>query len=306
MRKRIFIFSALVLLMMKVGAQELQARITINSARIGTQVDKKVFQTLQNALQNFMNNRKWTNETYQQHEKIVCNFFLDIEKAVTTNVYQASLTVQAARPVFNSSYESPLINHQDDAVLFKYVEFQPLDFNENRVQGTDPVASNLTAVFAYYAYVILGLDYSSFGLRGGDPFYAKAQNIANNAPEARDISGWRAFDSQRNRFWLIDNLTNNRYNLVHDAYYNYFRLGLDHMYENENTARTAVLNTLNLLNTVNTDIPNSMIVQFFFQGRSSELIKMFKKASPDEKSRALDVLSRVDVSNASLYKTELR
>jgi hypothetical protein len=143
-------------------------------------------------------------------------------------------------------------------------------------------------------------------MHGGDPYFEKAQNIVNNAPESRDISGWRAFDGQRNRYWLIENLTNNKYNLVHDAYYSYFRMGLDHMYENQTAARTAVLNTLNLLNTVNTDIPNSMVIQFFFQGRSGELIKIFKKASPDEKGRALDVLARVDVSNASLYKLELR
>lgn len=306
MRKSIFILGVLLAGVMQVRAQELQTRITVNASRIGTQVDKKVFQTLQSSLLNFMNNRKWTNETFQQNEKIVCSFFLNIEKAIGTNVYQASLTVQAARPVFNSTYESPLINHQDEAIVFRYVEFQPLEFNENRVQGTDPVASNLTAIFAYYAYVILGLDYNSFGMHGGDPYFSKAQNIVNNAPESRDIAGWRAFDGLRNRYWLVENLTNNRYNLIHDAYYSYFRLGLDHMYEDETAGRTAVINTLNLLNTVNTDIPNSMIIQFFFQGRSGELIKIFKKASPDEKSRALDVLARVDVSNASLYKTELR
>ena len=306
MRKSIFILSVLVVWSVQVSAQELQARITVNASRIGTQVDKKVFQTLQTSLLNFLNNRKWTNETFQQQEKIVCSFFLNIEKAVGTNVYQASLTVQAARPVFNSTYESPLINHQDDGVVFKYVEFQPLEFNENRVQGTDPIAANLTAIFAYYAYVILGLDYSSFGQHGGDTYYQKAQNIVNNAPETRDIAGWRAFDGLRNRYWLIENLTNNRYNLVHDAYYSYFRLGLDQMYENEVTARNAILNTLNLLNTVNTEIPNSMIIQFFFQGRSGELIKIFKKAPPDERGRALDVLGRVDVSNSSLYKLELR
>ncbi|MGB8191647.1 MAG: DUF4835 family protein [Chitinophagaceae bacterium] len=306
MPKSIFIGCALLMMSLQMRAQELQARVTVNASRIGTQVDKKVFQTLQTALNNFLNNRKWTGETYQQQEKITCNFLLNLEKTVGTNIYQASLIVQAARPIFNSTYESPLINHQDDGVVFRYVEYQPMEFNENRVQGTDPVASNLTAIFAYYAYVILGLDYSSFGVRGGDQYFERAQNIVNNAPESRDINGWRAFDGLRNRYWLVENLTNNRYNLIHDAVYSYFRLGLDHMYENEQAARTAILNSLNLLNTVNTDIPNSMVIQFFFQGRSSELIKIFKKAAPDEKGRALDLLGKVDVSNASLYKLELR
>ena len=171
-------------------------------------------------------------------------FLLNIEKSIGQIFSRRRLTVQAARPVYNSGYQSALINHQDDAISFKYVEFQPIEFNDNRVQGTDPMVANLTAIFAYYAYMIIALDYDSFALRGGDPYFQKAQNIVNNAPENRDINGWRAFDGQRNRYWLMENFTNNRYNLIHDAIYSYYRLGLDHMYENEEEARTAVLNSL--------------------------------------------------------------
>jgi hypothetical protein len=306
MRKRIFIVGVLALSLMRTQAQELQAKISINSSQIGSQVDKKIFGTLQTGLNNFMNNRKWTNETFQQQEKIVCNFILTLDKVLGPNVYQATLAVQAARPVYNSSYQTPLINHMDEAISFRYVEYQPIEFNENRVQGTDPVAANLTAIFAYYAYVILGLDFSSFAPRQGDQFYQKAQNIVNNAPESREVIGWKPFDGLRNRYWLVENLTNNRYNVVHDAYYSYFRLGMDNMYENEATARTAILNSLNMLSILNKDIPNSMIIQFFFQGRSGELIKIFKKANPDEKNKARDVLTQVDVGNSALYKLELR
>lgn len=289
-----------------VSAQELESRVTVNSSRVSSQADKKVFQTLQTGLQNFLNNRKWTNETYQPNERIACSFLLNIEKAIGTNIYQATLSVQAARPVYNSAYQTALINHMDEAVSFKYVEYQPIEFNENRVQGTDPMVANLTAIFAYYAYMILALDYNSFALRGGDPYFQKVQNIVNSAPENRDIVGWRAFDGQRNRYWLIENFTNNRYNLMHDAFYSYYRLGMDHMYENEQEARNAVLNSLQLINTVNTEIPNSMVIQFFFQGRANELSKIFKKASPEEKNRALDVLAKVDITNSGLYKQELR
>jgi hypothetical protein len=306
MIKKSFQFILFFLLLKTVCAQELESRVTINSSRVSSEVDKKVFQTLQTGLQNFINNRKWTAETFQPNERIVCSFLLSIEKAIGTNTFQASLIVQAARPVYNSSYQTALINHQDDAISFKYVEFQPLEFNDNRVQGTDPMVANLTAVFAYYAYVIIALDYNSYALRGGDPYFQKAQNIVNNAPENRDINGWRAFDGQRNRYWLIENFTNNRYNLMHDAFYGYYRLGMDHMYENEDEARTAVLNSLQLINTVNTEIPNSMIVQFFLQGRANELSKIFKKAGPDEKGRALDILSKVDITNSGLYKQELK
>src|SRR6476469_9237017 len=139
-----------------VHSQELQAKITINASRVSSVVDKKVFQTLQNSLNTLLNNRKWTSETFQQNEKIVCNFMLNIVEG-SDNIYKAAMIVQAARPVFNTSYESTLINWQDENIVFKYVEFQPVEFNENRVSGSDGLASNLTAVIAYYVYVILGL-----------------------------------------------------------------------------------------------------------------------------------------------------
>ena len=197
--------------------QELRAKVTVLANRVPNTVDKKVFQTLQTQLTNFLNNRKWTRDVFQAQEKIECNFLLNIDRVIETNVYKASLTIQAARPVFNSAYQTPLINFQDADVSFRYVEYQPVEFNENRVQGSDALASNLTATFAFYVYTILGLDYDSFGPKGGDQYFQKAQSIVNNAPEARDISGWKAFDGLRNRYWLSENLMNSRYNVIHDV-----------------------------------------------------------------------------------------
>jgi hypothetical protein len=214
--------------------------------------------------------------------------------------------VQAARPVFNTSYLSPIINFQDENVTFKYLEFQQLEFNENRVTGSDGLVSNLTAVFAYYAYMILAFDYASFSPRGGDPYFQKAQNIINNAPDGRGISGWKAFDGRRNRYWLTENMLNNRYAIMHDVYYNYYRNGMDKMYEDENGARVEVLNVLNLLNNFNTDNPNTMINQFFFQGKATELIKIFSKASAPDKQRASELLQKLDLTNANKYKEELK
>ena len=288
------------------SAQELLARITVNSSRVSSQVDKKVFQTLQAGLTTFLNNRKWTNENVQPNERIVCNFLLNIIQAQDGNVYKASLTVQAARPVYNTSYETPLINFQDENVTFRYIEHQPIEFNENRVSGTDPLVSNLTATLAYYVYLILGLDYDSFSLKGGDLYFQKAQTIVTNAPEGRDIAGWRAFDGLRNRYWLAENLTTNRYALVHDAIYNYYRLGLDFLYDNEADGRTAILNAINLFNTLNNDIPNTMIVQFFFQGKTNEIVRIFKKAPPADKLRAQEMLMKLDIANANTYKQELK
>ncbi|HVG14765.1 MAG TPA: DUF4835 family protein, partial [Chitinophagaceae bacterium] len=143
-------------------SQELQARLTVVSNKISTKVDKKIFQTLQTSLSNFLNNRKWTADAYQANEKIKCNFLLSIDQELGDNIYKASLTVQASRPVYNSAYESPLVNFIDNDITFRYLEFQPIEFNENRVQGNDPTAANLSAALAYYVNIILGIDYNSF------------------------------------------------------------------------------------------------------------------------------------------------
>jgi hypothetical protein len=287
------------------NAQELQARITVNASNISSQTDRKIFQTLQAALNTFLNNRKWTRENFDVNERINCNFLLNITQA-ENNIYKATLTVQAARPVYNSSYETPLLNFIDESVSFRYIEHQSLEFNENRVSGTDPVSSNLTAVLAFYVNIILGLDFDSFSMRGGDPYFQRAQNIVNNAPDGRDIVGWRAFDGQRNRYWLIENLTNSRYTLIHDAIYSYYRLGMDYMYDNEASARLAILNTLSLLDNLNTQSPNLMIVQLFFLGKSNEFIRIFKKAPVDERARTRELLSKLDISNVNAYKQELK
>lgn len=305
LKKFVFFLFTCTILAHAAQTQELKATISILSNRIGSGVDKKIFQTLQGAINDFLNNRRWSNENFQQQEKIACNFLLNLSSG-SDNVYQASLTIQAARPVYNTAYQSPLLNFQDESVTFKYIQFQPLDFNENRVQGSEPLVSNLTAIFAYYVYMILGMNFDSFGLRGGDPYFQKAQNIVNNAPEGNNITGWKAFDGPRNRYWLAENLTNPKYTLVHDAFFDYYRLGLDQMYEKETDARSGILTTLNILNTVNTDNPNLMILAVFFQGKSVEFSNVFKKAAPEEKSRALDFLTRLDISNINRYKQDLQ
>jgi hypothetical protein len=303
--KKLIAFLLAAVLMQASHAQELQARFNINSSKVNSEVDKKVFQTLQGALTNFVNNRKWSSDVFQPQERIKCNFLLTIEQHLGNNVFKATLTVQSARPVYNTTYESPIINFQDADFEFKYIEFQPIEFNENRVQGNDALAANITAVLAYYINLIIGFDYDSFSPRGGDPYFQKAEYIVNNAPEASQITGWKAFDGLRNRFRLVYGLVDSRFTLVHDAIYSYYRSGLDKFFENENEGRASILNALNYLNTVNVDNPNSMIIQFFFQGKSTELVKIFSKADADTKTRARDYLLKMDLTNGSVYK-ELR
>lgn len=290
----------------RLEAQEINARVSVVYAQVATTVDRKVFQTLQNSLVNFINKRKWTSDAFDPKERIDCSFLLQLQSVQDQNIFQATLTVQAARPVYNTTYLSPLINHQDNDVTFRYVEFQPLEFNENRVAGVEPLAANLTAILAYYINIILGLDYDSFSPRGGDPYFQKALNIVNSAPDGRGISGWRPFDAQRNRYWLAENLMNSRYSMIHDAYFTYYRSGMDRMYEDEKATREQLLNSINMLNTLRDATPNLMVVPFFFQGKSDEIIQVFRKSDAQERLRASELLQRLDITNAAKYKQSLK
>jgi hypothetical protein len=287
-------------------AQEMNVKVTVIANRISTQIDRRIFLTLQNQLTNLINNRKWTTDNFKPNERLQCNFILNLDREIEKNVYGASLTVQAGRPIFNTSYSSPLVNWQDNDIAFRYVEFQPVEFNENRIGGTDGLATNLTAVFAFYVYTILGMDYDSFGVNGGEPYFKKALFLVNNAPEGRNISGWRQFDGLRNRWWLAENFVNTRFGLFHEAIYQYYRGGLDRFYEQEPEARAEMLAVLNLLNTFAVANPNTMVMQFFMQSKAGELIEIFRNAPPDQKLRARDILQTIDLTNANRYLSELK
>jgi Domain of unknown function (DUF4835) len=308
MFKSIILSFILFCFLMPLQAQEINCRVRIVDNQLPSTVDRKIFRTLESALSNFINKRKWTADDFKPNERLNCQFLINLTESPQLNEYNGILTIQVSRPVYQSSYVSPIINFQDQLFNFKYIESQPLEFNENRISGSDPLASNLTAVIAYYVYAMLGFDYDSFSPRGGDAFFQKALNIVNNAPEAGPkISGWKAFENgDRNRFALTNHLTNNRFALIHDVYYTYYRKGLDKMYEDEKTARPEILNALIYLDNLNRENPNLMAVQFFMLGKADELIGIFKKAPPAEKTQALELLTRLDLTNSNKYKQELK
>ena len=307
MRKTAFSLLFSVIINICSYAQELNVRVRVVDNQIPSTVDRKIFRTLESSLTGFLNNRKWTNDNFKPNEKINCQILITLREMTEANVFSGSITIQAARPVYSTAYVSPIINFQDPNLDFKYVESQPMEFNENRISGNDPLVSNLTAVMAYYAYMILGFDYDSFSMRGGDPFFQKALNVVNNAPDATKISGWKSFESNnRNRYWLAENLGNNRYAVIHDVYDNYYRKGLDVLYEDENMARSEIMNALVYLDNLSRENPGLMVIQFFMLGKSDELINLFKKAAAQDKSKAAEILSRIDVSNSNKYKQELK
>ena len=286
-------------------AQELAASITIQSSKVDNQVDSKIFPQLQSQLKDFINQRKWSNDAFSNEEKIDCSFYITIESVAGPGVYDAKLSIVSNRPVHNASYSSSVLNMQDANFTFKYQLSQPIEFNENRIQGADPLMSNLTATIAYYIYIILGLDYDSFSSKAGMPYFNKALNIVYNAPEGSGISGWKSYDGQRNRFILIDNLTKSGNDKVHDIIYSYYREGLDQLTEKPELAKSNILNSLINLQDMNEGAVSGMLIPILMQAKFSEIVGIFSKSDKATRKQLLTTLSSLDIANINKYKEKL-
>ena len=286
-------------------SQELAGTITIQSSKVDNQVDPKLFPQLQTQLKDFINQRKWATDVFANEEKIDCSFFITIESVLSPGVFDAKLSVVSNRPVYNAAYTSSLLNMQDAKFVFKYQLEQPIEFNENRVQGSDPLAANLTATLAYYIYIILGLDYDSFASKAGVPYFEKALNIVNNAPEGAGISGWKSYDGQRNRYIFIDNFTKTGYDKIHDIIYSYYRDGLDAMSEKPEIAKGALLNALMSFQEIHEASASSMAVPILMQGKYAEIVGIFNSADKSMKKQLITTLSSIDISNINKYKEKL-
>lgn len=266
-------------------------------------VDGKVFKTLEQGVSDFMNKRKWGNDAFDTKEKIECVINIVISKSIegTEGGFIGRISIQASRPVYNTNYNSPLINFTDKDFAFKYIQFQNLEFSDTRIAVNDPLESNLTAVLAYYAYMIIGLDYDSFSSKGGTEFFNKALNIANNAPEHKTIVGWKGSESQRNRFWLIDQILNARFIGFRDVFYKYHRLGLDVLSTNPEEARLLINGLFPVLQQINSDNPSTMLMQVFFNAKSDEIQGFISNASMADKQKLIPILSSLDIANAGKY-----
>lgn len=276
-------------------AQELRCNVTVSAQKIQG-ANQNLFRTMRSDLYEFMNNRKWTEHVYSYDEKIKCNILIRLDEQISADEFRGSIQVQLTRPVFNSSYETTILNIKDNDFHCRYVEFQPLVFNETSNRD------NLTNILAYYAYVILGFDYDSFSPEGGTPFFEKAQAIVNNSQNARE-KGWKAFESERNRYWLLENITNKSYSDFRKCMYAYHRNGLDLMSDKPEEGRANIANSLRDIQKVFRRRPSLYILQMFFDSKSDELVKIFSKSFPDERNRVMAILNEVDPSNGSKYKT---
>jgi Domain of unknown function (DUF4835) len=303
--KQLIIAFLIILTCRSIHAQELSATVNVQTSKIENQIDTKIFTQFQKQLKDFINQRKWTSDVFALEEKIDCSFYITIESIVSPGVYEAKLSVVANRPVYNANYTTPLLNLQDANFTFKYQLAQPMEFNENRVQGADPLEANLTAVIAYYINIIIGLDYDSFAPKAGMPYFNKALNIVYNAPEGSGISGWKSYDGQRNRYILVDNLTKSGFDKLHDVIYSYNREGLDQMADKPEIARAAILNALMGMQEINDANVNSMAVPILMQGKFTEIVGIFGNADKSMKKQLLNTLSVIDIANINRYKEKL-
>lgn len=282
------------ILALPLKSQELYCNVQINHQQVeGT--DKKVFETLRTAIYEFMNNRKWTNYKFDITERIECSILINITNRVSTDEFTAELNMALKRPVYNSSYNSTLLNYIDKNFQFSYVEYQPLEFVENSF------TSNLTSVLAFYAYMFIGLDFDSFTLYGGSPFFEKAEAIVN-AAQSSGSSGWKSFDNDKNRFWMVENLMNPTYQQVRRYMYEYHRLGLDVMYDDAQQGRGAITKSIEYLTRVKDNYPNLFILQLIMEAKGDEMINIYSEGSTTEKARASNMLIKLDPSNASKYE----
>lgn len=279
-------------------AQELRCNISISAQKIQG-ANRTVFETMQSDLYEFMNNRKWTDEKYTMDERIECSFFINLDEQISSDEFKGSIQVQARRPVFNSSYETILLNIKDNDFDAKYIEYQTLEFNETSNKD------NLTNILAYYAYIILGMDHDSFSPEGGTEFFQKAQTIVNNSQNARE-KGWKSYESERNRYWLVENILNKSYSGFRSCTYQYHRQGLDIMSDKAPDGRAAIAESLKSIQKVFRSRPSLYILQVFFDAKSDELVNIFTKSFPDERNRVSVILNECDPSNGSKYEKILK
>lgn len=304
MRRPIVVLLLVMLCCCSLHAQDVLCKVDVNSDRIQN-VDQKIFSALKRSLTEFVNSRKWTSDNFGPREKIECSFLLNLtEKQPNDNVYKATLNVQSSRPVYNSGYNSALVNFVDREITFRFDESQTLQFDDNRVSGTDQLASNLTAVIAYYVYVIIGMDYDSFSPKGGEEYFKKAQNVVNNAPEeGKNIKGWKAAEGNRNRYWLIDQILNPRFEAFRPMYYNYHRKGLDLLSTKPDEGRKAMLDCIPILTKINNDNPTSILLQFFFNAKSNEFVNVLMQTPVNDRKDYIDQLAKLDVPNTNRYRS---
>jgi len=295
MIKKLVWFVLVSMVSVTASAQDLNARVEVLSPKIAT-TNKRIFNSLQTAMREFLNGRKWSADAIQPKEKIDCSFILTVTAWDNGTSFSGELQVQSTRPVYNASYNTPLLSINDRDFDFSYTEGQTIDFNNQTFE------SNLSSVMAFYAYMIMAFDYDSFSKFGGTAYYANAQTVVINA-QSSSYKGWKAFDNNTNRYWLSENTINKIYIPLREFLYTYHRLGLDVMADNAVNGRKAILSALPVLTQLDRVRVGATLPTVFFSAKRRELVAIFAKASSQERVQAMNILNQADPANGTLYQT---
>jgi hypothetical protein len=284
---------AIIFLPNLVLAQDLDCDVIINADQIQT-TDRRVFQDMETAIENFMNGRDWTPDEFKVEERIKCSISINLVEMPSIGTFKATVQIRSSRPIYNTNYESIVFNFADRDWAFSYVESMPLEFNINSY------TSNLTSMLAFYAYIILGLDYDSFGELAGSPYYQIAQNIVTSAAQS-NFPGWSGLESTRNRFSLIEDITNQQIQGLRTGIYNYHRLGLDLFEKDPEISRSEVLKVLESIKVIKSRYPGSIFVISFFDAKTDELVNIFDQASMQDKRKAYNLLVELNPNKSDTY-----
>jgi hypothetical protein len=293
--KTSFITALLLFMTSVLTAQELNCNVQVISSKIqGT--NREVFRELQDQVYEFLNTRIWTEDKFSNEERIECKMLLNIQQR-SGDEFKGYIQVSSRRPVFNSSYNSSMINYKDNDLTFRYTQGEPLEFDLATHKD------NLSSILAYYAYLIIGLDYDSFSLFGGKEFYQKAQQIVSNAQSSR-YKGWKAFEDRKNRYWLVENILNDEYKKVRRFLYEYHRDGLDQMFDEPSKARSEIAQSIEVLRDVHREKPDSYLffLKLMIEAKSDEFVNIYSEGSASEADRVAEMLAEIDPSHSDKYE----
>ena len=291
--KKTILFVLLILVSFSIKAQDFQCQVSINSQKIsGTNYER--YNALQQELYKFVHERKWCQYNLKINERFECAIVITLDNQ-SGDKLDATMMIQLQRVVYKSNYKSPLVNFQDKSVQFTYTDGQPLEYVETSN------LNQLTSLLAFYLNFFLGMEFDSYELNGGEPYFTKAQNIVNLCQNGTEI-GWKPFETgQANRYWIMENLTNTTYSKFHEFFYQYHRLGLDVMSESPDAGRSAIMESLRLLQQINSQRSGLYLMQIIVQTKYQEIIEIFKEGTPSEKTQVVSIMKQIDPANASRY-----
>jgi hypothetical protein len=291
--KKYILLLAVTLAIGSIHAQELNAQVLVN-ADLVNQTNQQIFKTLERSLNEFLNTQVWTNQDLLPQEKITCSFVFNLTN-YSNDQFEATLQVQSQRPVFDTNYDTPILNFLDRDIVFNYQEFQPLFFNQSSFE------SNLVSLLSFYAYVILGLDADTFTENGGAPYYEQALQVVNLA-QVTSRKGWKPSDGTRNRFWLIDNLRANTFREYRQALYEYHRAGLDQLTTAPLEGKEAIMKAIQQLEPLFLRRPNAFLLQIFFDAKVEEIVNLFKEGPKVDFKETEAVLKKIAPFFGSRWK----